>query len=69
MKRTIKLKAIKKNYRVIGVDTFSGEVYLIGEYKGKEEALDIAKGKGGIMNITYVYDKKGEEISGGYGTF
>ncbi len=63
-------KAPKGKFRVIGVDTFDrdGSDWIEGDFKTKEEALKVAKEKGGTMLKTHVYDDKGNHIGEG-GTF
>lgn len=46
-------------YRVIGVDTFDGTDFIIGDYDTFIEATEIAKAKGGTMMKTHVYDSRG----------
>lgn len=53
-------KAPKGKFRVVGVDTFSHEDWVYGDYDSLQEAKDFAKEKGGNMNMVYVYDDKGE---------
>lgn len=55
-------KAPKGKFRVIGVDTFSHEDWSYGDFDTKEEAIDVAKKKGGTMNKTHVYDDKGKHL-------
>lgn len=56
------LKAPKGKFRVILVDTFDGGDCIIGDYKNKKKAFDIAEEKGGTMTIVYVYDDKGRRV-------
>lgn len=65
-----KLIAKKGKFLVIGVDTFEGPTadYKIGEYSTKEKAIEVAKERGGTMNITHVYDDKGTHLAR-FGTF
>lgn len=65
-----RLIAPKGKFRVIGVDTFEAynADYLIGDYSTLKKALQVAKAHGGTMNPTYVYDDKGNEKSGGFGS-
>jgi hypothetical protein len=55
-------KAPKNKFRVIGVDTFSNEDWSYGDFKTKEEAIKVAKEKGGTMNKVHVYDDKGKHL-------
>lgn len=55
-----KLKAPKGKYRVVGVDTFANEDWLVGDYNSSKEAKDIADKKGGSMTKMYVYDHDGK---------
>lgn len=57
-----------KRYTVTGYDTFSNEPYPIGKYSSLEEAINIAKDKGGVMNKTYVHNEYGVEIRD-FGTY
>lgn len=56
------LKAPKGKFRVVGVDTFDGTDWVQGDYKTRDEAVKIAKEKGGTMLKTHVYDDKGNHI-------
>lgn len=49
-------------FKVVGVDTFSHEDWVEGYFDTKEEALAVAKSKGGVMNKMYVYDKDGKRV-------
>lgn len=60
MGTNLDLKAPKGEYRVIGVDTFSHEDWVYGDYKTLQEAKTFANSKGGNMNCVYVYDDKGK---------
>ncbi len=56
-------------FRVIGVDLFSHEDYLVGDYDSKEEAFKIAdernmKRRGTMDDVYYVYDERGTYIRG-----
>lgn len=55
-------------YRVIGVDTFSGEDWVEGDFATAEEALTAANNRGGTMLKMHVYNDKGRHI-GEAGTF
>lgn len=53
--------------RVVGVDLFSSEEYVVGDYDKREEALKIAhrhnrKREGSMDDVYYVYDDKGDQI-------
>ena len=52
----------KGGYRVIGVDTFDGGDWVQGDFETKEEALKVAKEKGGSMTKMYVYNQDGKCI-------
>lgn len=65
---TFQLKSDKGKFRVVGVDTFDGGDWVVGDYDTKEEALAIARAKGGQMTMMYVYDSAGNRI-GSAGTF
>lgn len=56
------LKAPKGKFRVIGVDTFDGGDYIAGDFKKKQDAIDLAQKSGGTMNIYYVYDDRGNQV-------
>jgi len=58
----------KGNYRVIGVDTFDGGDWVQGDFETKEEALKVARDKGGQMTKMHVYDKDGRHVQD-FGTF
>lgn len=59
------LKAPRGKYRVVGVDTFDGEDFLIGDFDSKEEAIQIAHERGGHMRKTHVYSDAGKHIGEG----
>jgi len=65
---TVKLRAPKGNFRVVCVDTFDGTDWVQGDFNTKEEALKLAKIKGGTMLKAHVYDDKGNHING-FGSF
>lgn len=48
-----------KKYRVVGVDTFSNEDWLEGDFDTLEEAICHAEENGGTMLKMYVYDENG----------
>lgn len=58
----VELKAPKGKFRVVGVDTFSNEDWVIGDFDSIEIAIKTANGKGGTMLKTHVYDDKGKHI-------
>jgi hypothetical protein len=49
-------------YKVIGYDSFSHEDFPVGQYDTEEEAVEVAKEKGGVMTLMYVYDPTGKRI-------
>lgn len=55
------LKAPKGKFRVIGVDTFDGGDWIVGDYRDKEEAFKNATVTQ-QMEIRYVYNDKGQRI-------
>jgi hypothetical protein len=64
-----KKKAPKGKYRVIGVDMFSNEDYLIGDYSTKLKALRVviekrvkSQSQGTLPDRYYAYNDKGEYI-------
>lgn len=58
----------KKKFTVVGYDSFSREEFPVGQYETKDEAMSVAKSKGGTMTLMYVYDENMQRI-GKYGTF
>lgn len=58
----LELKAPKGKFRVIGVDTFSHEDWIQGDYNSKTEAISVADEKGGTMLKMHVYDDKGKHL-------
>lgn len=52
----------KKKYRVVGVDTFDGSDWVVGDYDTRKEAIGIANSKGGQMTRMHVYDTNGKCI-------
>lgn len=64
----LELKAPKGKYRVIGVDTFSNEDWIYGDYDSLKEARELAEKKGGNMLKTYVYNSNGTCLFG-FGTY
>lgn len=54
------LKAPKGKCRVVGVDTFSNEDWVEGDYDSQEQAKEVAVEKGGTMTKMYVYDHDGK---------
>lgn len=61
-------KAPKGKFRVIGVDTFSHEDWVQGDFDTKDAALACADAHGGEMTKMHVYDATGKHI-GEAGTF
>jgi hypothetical protein len=65
----LELKAPAGKFRVVGVDLFSHEDYLKGDYDSRTEAYKIAddhnaKRSGSTDDINYVYDDQGTYIRG-----
>ncbi len=56
---TVELKAPSGKFRVVGVDTFDGTDWVVGDYDTRESALGVAFIKGGEMLKMHVYDDKG----------
>lgn len=56
------LQAPEEKFRVVGFDSFDGEDWLVGDYDSMEEALKIAKQKGGVMTLMHVYDDQGKHL-------
>lgn len=61
-------KAPKGKFRVVGVDTFSNEDWLEGDFDTLDEAVDVANKKGGTMTKMHVYDDQ-EKHQHDAGTF
>lgn len=62
------LRAPEGKFRVVGVDTFDGGDWVQGDFDTRDEALAVAKEKGGEMTRMYVYDDAGHRL-GHAGTF
>jgi protein-disulfide isomerase len=65
----VELKAPAGKFRVVGVDLFSHEDYLGGDYASQAEAYKVAddhntKRSGSMDDIYYVYDDQGTYIRG-----
>jgi hypothetical protein len=63
------LQASAGKFRIIGVDLFSHEDYLVGDYDSQPEAFKIAdeyntRRSGSMDDIYYVYDDRGKYIRG-----
>lgn len=63
------LKAPMGKTRVVGVDLFDHEDYLVGDYDSPGEAFKVADNNnsersGSMDDIYYVYNDKGEYIRG-----
>lgn len=60
----VERKPPKEKFRVIGVDTFEGPCadWIVGDFDTAEEALSVAKQKGGEMTMMHVYNDKEEHI-------
>jgi hypothetical protein len=56
------LQAPKNKYRVVGVDTFAHEDFVIGDYDTLETAIRIAKKQGGTMMKVYIYNDKSKYL-------
>lgn len=62
-------KAPKGKWRVIGVDLFDHDDYLVGDFDGQQEAFKIAdehnkKRSGSMADVYYVYDDNGLYVRG-----
>jgi hypothetical protein len=62
------LKAPKGEFRVVGVDLFSHEDYLVGDYPKKEDAISVADGNNNrrtssMDDVYYVYDDEGQNVN------
>lgn len=58
----IGLNAPNGQFRVVGVDTFDGTVWIIGDFDTYSHAINIAKENGRRMLKTHVYDDQGKHI-------
>ena len=63
------LKAPEGKTRVVGVDLFDHEDYLVGDYDDQNEAFRVVdernmKRTGSMDDIYYAYDDKGEYVRG-----
>lgn len=63
------LKAPTGKTRVVGVDLFDHDDYLVGDYDSRDEAFRVAdehntRRSGSMDNIYYVYDDEGHYIRG-----
>ena len=56
------LKALPGKFRVVGVDTFAHEDYLVGDFDTKDEAILTAKKRGDVMEKMHVYDDTGKHL-------
>lgn len=69
MPTSTELKAPIGKTRVVGVDLFDHEDYLVGDYDSRDEAFGVADGqntkrRGSMDDVYYVYDDKGRYIRG-----
>ena len=62
METKLELKAPEGKIRVIAVDTFAGEDWIVGDYDTYAKARFKAEEKGGVMLKTHVYDDKGKHL-------
>ena len=60
--------AAKGQFRMIGVDTFDGGDWLVGDFETNEAALACARLKGAEMTVMHVYDDRGLHV-GNAGSF
>jgi len=63
------LRAPKGKTRVVGVDLFAGEDYLVGDYGSRAKAFSVAdkhntQRSGSLDDVYYVYDGQGNYIRG-----
>ena len=68
-KMTTELKAPSGKIRVVGVDIFDHEDYLVGDFTSRNEAFKVAddhniKRSGSMDDVYYVYDDAGRYIRG-----
>ena len=57
------LKAPKGKFRVVGVDTFAHEDWIVGDFADEKTAIETAKAKGGVMTKMHVYDDRGHHLA------
>ena len=57
-----KRAAPEGKFRVIGVDTFDGGDWLVGDFGSLKKATDVADKKGGQMTKMHVYDDQGKHL-------
>ncbi len=62
------LKAPPGKTRVVGVDAFDGTDWIYGDFDNRDDAISLAKQKGGAMHKTHVYDDAGKHLAD-FGTF
>jgi len=55
-------KAPDGKYRVVAVDIFDGTDWIHMDCDTKQQAIESANEKGGVMIKTHVYDDKGNHI-------
>lgn len=60
--RTIEPRAPQGKIRVVGVDTFSHEDWLEGDFETEEEAKKHAASCGGVMRKMHVYNDSGKHL-------
>jgi len=53
------LIAKEENFRIVWVDTFDGDDWVIDEVETLKEAMDIARSRWWTMLKTHVYDSSG----------
>ena len=67
------LKAPQGKTRVVGVDLFSHEDYVVGDYNTRQEAINVAEQNNqartvSIADIYYVYDDSGLYVPSNLGS-
>lgn len=65
---SIKLIPPAGKFRVVVVDTFSNEDYVLGDFDVKYDAMMAAMNRGGTMQKAYVYDGNGRRL-GNFGNY
>lgn len=59
---SVDLQAPEGKFRVVGVDTFSDEDWIQGDYDTEQEAIDAATALGQPMLKAHVYDDQGRHL-------
>lgn len=59
---TVELKAPQGKFRVVGVDTFSNEDWIIKDCDTLDQAIAVANENGGTMLKTHVYNDQSQHL-------